>query len=354
MTQQRSTDARSVAGLAASAPGTPSRGVAAEVAALNVLGGSPAFVDMMRRIAKIAKAEAPVLIEGETGSGKEAAARAIHYLGPRRGKPFIAINCGAIPDTLIEAELFGHTRGAFTDAHWARTGIVAEATGGTLFLDEIDTLSPKAQVTLLRFLQDMRYRPLGESVEQTCDVRVVAAANHPLKDLVATGAFRRDLLYRVNILRLTIPPLRERTGDADLLARHFLRRFAAKYGAGPTRLHPETLQWIRTYDWPGNVRELENVIHREFLLAETEEIQFTGEPSPSGRAPGDAATEGGSGDFKTAKSAAVAEFEQCFLQRVLADARGNVTLAARVAGKERRAFGRLLKKHQIDKNLYRG
>ena len=339
---------------AASAAGARSRGTAAEVAALNVLGDSPVFVDMLRQIAKIARAEAPVLIEGETGSGKEVAARAIHYLGPRRDKPFIPINCGAIPDTLIEAELFGHERGAFTDAHGARTGVVAQAQGGTLFLDEIDALSPKAQVTLLRFLQDMRYRPLGQSVEQTCDVRVVAAANRPLEELVAGGAFRRDLFYRLNILGLTIPPLRERAGDANLLAHHFLRTFAEKYGVRPKRLHPDTLEWIRTYEWPGNVRELENVIHRQVLLADTDEILFAGWPSPSDHPAGDAATDGGCGGFRIAKAIAVAEFDRRYLARVLADARGNVTVAARLAGKERRAFGRLLRKHQIDKNLYRG
>jgi len=315
--------------------------------AVDLIGQSPAFQHLMRHVTKMASAAAPVLIQGETGCGKELVARALHYLGPRSDKPFLPINCGAIPDSLIEAELFGHDRGAFTDAKHARQGVVTQANGGTLFLDEIDTLSPKAQITLLRFLQDFRYRPLGRSVELACDVRIIAAANRPLESAVADGGFRRDLLYRVNILVLAIPALRDRPGDAELLADHFVRKFAAKYNLGARRLHPETRRWMRTYDWPGNVRELENLVHRQLLLADDDEILYCGDrtlPVESG-----AVTD----TFRSAKARAVAEFERTYLVRVLAETNGNVSSAARLAGKERRAFARLVKKHRIDTAQYR-
>jgi DNA-binding NtrC family response regulator len=272
----------------------------------------------------------------------------VHYLGARRDRPFIPINCGAIPDSLVEAELFGHERGAFTDARQARPGVVAQADGGTLFLDEIDALSPKAQVTLLRFLQDQRYRPLGHRRELACDLRVIAASNRPLAQLVEQGQFRGDLLYRLNILWLPIPPLRERPGDAELLAQHFLRVLCAKYALGPKRFHADTLRWIAAYHWPGNVRELENLVHRQILLVEGDEILYCGEDG----AAGSSAPARDAEDFNRAKARAVAQFERSYLSRVLAQANGNVTLAARLAGKERRAFGKLLKKHGIERRRF--
>jgi DNA-binding NtrC family response regulator len=315
-----------------------------------IIGESPAVRAVLAQIEKIGRSDAPVLIHGETGSGKELVAHAIHGSSPRRPGPLVAINCGAIPDTLIEAELFGHDRGAFTDAKRARPGVIAEAHGGTLFLDEVDTLSPKAQVTLLRFLQDRRYRPVGSAQETTSDARVIAATNQPLHALVEAGRFRSDLLYRLRIFELSIPPLRDRPEDIEPLARHFIGVFAATYGIGPKRLHPQTLEWLRRHDWPGNVRELENWIHREMLLADGQEIRSVGDTwcwretrQALGATPA---------DFRSEKARAMAAFESAYLARVLAEARGNVTLAARLAGKERRAFGKLLKKHGIDRTRY--
>jgi DNA-binding NtrC family response regulator len=318
---------------------------------LRLIGDSASFHGAVRRIAKLARSDAPVLITGETGSGKELAARAIHYLGLRRDKPFIPINCGAIPDGLIEAELFGHARGAFTDAKAARPGVVAQAHGGTLFLDEVDALTSKAQVTLLRFLQDLRYRPLGQSVEVSCDIRVIGATNRPLPPLVAAGQFRGDLLYRLDILSLALPALREREDDAVLLARHFQVEFSALYGLSPKSLHPETVAWIRSYAWPGNIRELENLIHRQTLLSEGDEILYRGEAG--GEAEGRGHEAAACPDFRSAKASAIAAFERSYLVRVLAEAHGNVTLASCIAHKERRAFGKLLKKHGIDKGRFR-
>ena len=190
-----------------------------------------------------------------------------------------------MPDGLIETELFGHGRGAFTDAKEARAGVVAQAERGTLFLDEADTLSPKAQVSLLRFLQDLRYRPVGTSAEIAADVRIIAATNQDLQRLVDEGRFRSDLRYRLSILHLWIPPLRGRPADIALLAEHFIRFYSDKYGVPPKRLHPDTLAWLKRHDWPGNVRELENWIHRELLLADGEEIRADAGLAPDAAPP---------------------------------------------------------------------
>jgi two-component system, NtrC family, response regulator GlrR len=316
-------------------------------APLPIVGESVGVQQVLRQIEKIAGSDAGVLIQGETGSGKELVARAIHASSARRAGPFVAVNCGAVPDGLVETELFGHGKGAFTDAKQARPGVIAEAQGGTLFLDETDALSPKAQTTLLRFLQDFKYRPVGTTIEIHADVRIIAAGNQDLLGLVETGQFRRDLLYRLNIFELWIPPLRSRPEDIELLANHFIRLFSDKYGIGIKRLHPATREWLRHSQWPGNVRELENWIHREFLLAEGDEIRHGRDP-----ASGLSRDEHGPLDLRTAKARALAAFEMTYVADVLAEARGNVTLAARLAGKERRAFGKLMKKYGIDRRRH--
>ncbi|VTU35448.1 sigma 54-interacting transcriptional regulator [Variovorax sp. PBL-E5] len=313
-----------------------------------IIGASAAHARMVAQLERIAATEAPALIEGETGSGKELAARVIHYGGLRSERPFVPVNCGALPETLIESELFGHERGAFTDARHARAGLVAEANGGTLFLDEVDALSGKAQVTLLRFLQDQRYRPLGTSRELTGDVRVVAASNRPLAALVAEGGFRADLMYRLKILHLVLPPLRERAGDIELLAAHFIRRFSAKYGLPAKALPHDTLQWLRSQPWPGNIRELENWVHREFLMGGG--IALREDAAPHAAPAAEDWDDSGLMRFQLAKAEAVRQFEQDYLQRALRQAEGNVTRAAQMVGKERRAFGKLLKKHGIGRD----
>lgn len=322
---------------------------------MTMIGQSPAFLEMVRHIEKITRCDVPVLIEGETGTGKELVARAIHYGSARCKNPFIPVNCGAIPDALVENELYGHKRGAYTDAQSDDPGLVTHAQHGTLFLDEVDALSPKAQVVLLRFLQDRLYRPIGGTSTLSADVRVIVASNARLDKLAEQGLFRFDLLFRLKIMYLKLPPLRERLGDATRLANHFLQVCTQRFSQGDKKLHSDTLDWIDQYYWPGNIRELENLIYREYLL-EDGAIICIKEPRL------DAIEHPGRGDqqqsiligkvFSEAKNDVIAKFEQCYLSEILTKAQGNVTKAAKLAGKERRAFGKLLKKYGIDKNHY--
>ena len=297
----------------------------------------------------MAACDAPVLIEGETGTGKELAARAIHYKSARQSGPFIAVNCGAIPDSLIESELFGHRKGAFTDAKDHQPGLVTLAEGGTLFLDEVDSLSPKGQVTLLRFLQDQEFRPLGSRRVEQGNVRVLAASNACLPTLAEQGGFRADLLYRLRILCLELAPLRKREGDVPLLADWFLEACDKRFGLGVKVLHPESLTWMAQYHWPGNIRELENLLYREYLLSEGPLMRIeppkTMQPIPNPAAVPVPAT--GDLTFHRAKARAVEAFERTYLVGLLGLAGGNVSLAAKLAGKERRSLGKLLKKYGL-------
>lgn len=311
-----------------------------------MIGRSQVFLRVQTLIDKMAAFNAPVLIEGETGTGKELAARAIHYRGARRDRPFVPVNCGALLDQLMENELFGHRRGAFTDARDNQPGLVELAHGGTLFLDEIDTLTTKGQVTLLRFLQDQRFRPLGMHREQQADLRIIAASNRNLDRQVDAGDFRSDLLYRLKLLHLVMPPLRERRGDIALLAEHFVGVGSARFHKHPIPLTTDTLAWFERYHWPGNIRELENFILREFLLADGAEISV---PMPAvGLAVG-TGHDGDSLNYRLAKNHAITEFESRFLRHLIEQANGNVSAAARLCGTERRHLGRLLKKYQISK-----
>jgi DNA-binding NtrC family response regulator len=319
---------------------------------LNMIGRSPAFLGVLRAIRKVARCDASVLIEGETGTGKEMAARAIHYLGERRDRPFIPVNCGAIPDNLFENEMFGHARGAFTDAKEPQLGLVALADGGTLFLDEVDTLSGKGQVALLRFLQDRHYRPLGGREMKPADVRVLAAVNSDLESLTAKGQFRADLLFRLRVLPLCLPPLRERGGDIALLAEHFLEQYRNRYGQLDKRFSPELSRWLLSQSWPGNVRELESVVHRELVLGEGEVVGLRPELCGCHERRHNTADRRGIGatralGLREYKARAIVELEKSYLTHLLNESGGNVSLAARRAGKERRALGKLLKKYGL-------
>ena len=319
---------------------------------LNLLGQSPAFVRALKLIKRFARCDAPVLLEGETGTGKEVAARAIHYLGARRDYPFIPVNCGAIPENLIESELFGHEKGAFTDARERRLGVVAQAKGGTLFLDEVDTLSLKAQISLLRFLEGQEYRPLGSHRASKTDVRIISATNARLENLAQKNLFRKDLLFRLHVLSLQLPPLRERGADLKLLADHFIRRYSDQYKQPLKRLHPDTLDWIMRYPWNGNVRELENLLHRQFLLTDDSVLRIPEKECDAGDSCNGTESISKSthqGNFKQAKAEAIAAFERSYLCRLMAETGGNISLAARRSGKDRSALRKLLQKHGIDK-----
>jgi DNA-binding NtrC family response regulator len=326
--------------------------------AVKLVGQAPLFLDVLCQVASIASIDAPVLIEGETGTGKELVARAMHYSGPRSEMPFIPVNCGALPEHLIENEFFGHARGAYTDARESQAGLIAQAQGGTLFLDEVDTLPLRGQVALLRFLQDLRYRPLGASRDQQADIRVITATNVNLRELVVERRFRPDLFYRLNIFSLALPALRERPGDAELLATHFVRLYGGQYKIADLGIASTDLAWIGKYSWPGNVRELENLVHRavvrsrgkttlelESIHAETSQEHKSVRTSKAGRAVWELG-------FRCAKVAAIQAFERSFIERALQESCGNVSAAARSSDKERRAFGKLMKKHGLTKSQF--
>ena len=307
-----------------------------------VIGKSPVFLDQLRRIPMIAKCDANVLIAGETGTGKELYARAIHYGSSREGRPFMPINCGAIPAELVENELFGHERGAFTSASTLQTGLIEEANGGTLFLDEIDCLPVFAQVKLLRFLQEKEYRPLGSAKIRRADVRIIAASNLNLEEAVANGKVRQDLYYRLNIISLILPPLRERREDIPLLARHFLERYASELDKEVFDFSAEALQMLMVHNWPGNVRELEHVIERAVVLCEGTVLQ------PHDLVISPAVGTDAEQSLQEAKAKVIARFERDYIQGLLSACKGNITRAAQVAKKNRRAFWQLIQKHQID------
>jgi DNA-binding NtrC family response regulator len=304
---------------------------------------------VLAQLPKIATTDTTVLLTGETGTGKEVIARAIHYQSPRHGQPFIPVNCGALPDHLLENELFGHTKGAFTDASSTEKGLLAEAEGGTLFLDEVDALSAAAQVKLLRMLQDREYRPLGSPKSMRANVRIVAATNTDLRQQVHTGRFREDLYYRLYVLSVRLPSLRERRTDIAQLARHFLVQYGQRHGREELRLAPSAVRKLLAYPWPGNVRELEGVIQRTVLLLSSTVVEAEDLDLPAARV----AEVSDTGSLRAAKSQAVEQFEQVYLINLLTAHSGNVTQAAKQAGKDRRTLQRLLRKHGLDRREYR-
>ena len=239
----------------------------------NIVGESPQMERMKERIKRVAPTNSTVLITGESGTGKELVARAIHSHSKRAARPFVPLNCGALPETLLESELFGHEKGAFTSADATKKGLVEAAERGTIFLDEIGEMSPMMQVKLLRFLQERRFRRVGGTLEQDADVRVIAATNQDLATMVETGDFRRDLFYRVNVIKLDVPPLKERKSDILALAQHFVAKFNRQMGKALRGLSTSAERALEAYAWPGNVLELENVIERAVALEDADTVQ---------------------------------------------------------------------------------
>jgi len=313
-----------------------------------LIGESSAFMTEIKKIPLVAKCHAGVLISGETGTGKELCARAIHYLSPRAGNAFIPINCGAIPTDLVENELFGHVQGAFTHANNSKFGLIAEADKGSLFLDEIDCLTPAAQVKLLRFLQEKEYRQLGSTKINQVDVRVIAATSLNIAEAVRTGRIRQDLYYRLDVIPITLPALRERRDDIPLLSRHFLGKYCQELDKQVHLFHPQAIQKLLLHDWPGNVRELEYVIERAVLFCEGMTIKPDDIIFP--RLCESAATQV---TFKEAKNKMIDHFERTYIQGLLQVYEGNISKASKAAQKNRRAFWQLMRKHQINAQAYR-
>ena len=312
-----------------------------------LIGRSPAFLAQTEKIPLVAGSDVGVLLTGDTGTGKEVFARTIPSLSPSCRRPFVPVNCGAIPLELVENELFGHERAAFTGADSSRPGLVEEADGGTLFLDEIDSLPPAAQVKLLRFLQDKEVRRLGSARTRRCDVRVLAATNAEVETAVGDGRLRRDLYYRINVVALRLPRLQDRVEDIPLLAEHFLERAAAELGRPLRGFSRGAIARLLEHDWPGNVRELEHVVQRAVVLSrDPERVRGRDVDLP---APGALPPE----SFREAKARMVASFEKRYVEKMLAVHRGNISHAAAAAQKNRRAFWELLRKHQVDAGRFR-
>jgi len=311
-----------------------------------ILGSSQAVIQLRQRIDNIASCDVSVLISGESGVGKELAARAIHYLSSRASKPFIPVNCGAIPENLFENELFGHRKGAYTDASLHQDGLVKEAEGGTLFLDEIGVISPYIQVKLLRLLQEKEYKPLGDSKTRKADVRIIAATNKNLKTMVKEGTFREDLFFRLNIVSLSIPSLRGRKEDIPLLVGYFIKKYSREYRKPIKGLSKEAMAALLSYSWPGNIRELENKIQHAIVMAERERITVSDLDIVTAEIQGSAEIHKLE-RFKEAKQRAVEAFEKDYLTFLMAACRGDVVNAALQAGKSRTALWNLLAKYHL-------
>jgi two-component system response regulator GlrR len=309
----------------------------------NIVGKSPVMQLVFEQIIKVAPSPSTVLILGESGTGKEMIAKAIHYNSPRANKPFLAVNCSALPESLLENELFGHIKGAYTGATDDRDGLFMAANGGTLFLDEIADAPLTTQVKLLRALQEREILPVGGHAPRKVDVRLIVATNKDLKKAIEEGTFREDLYYRIHVIPVSLPPLRERKEDIPLLADHFLQKYAIQMNREIHGFKPEALQRIMLYEWPGNVRELEHRIEHAVVMAAENYI------SPEDLFPSRREEPGG---FKTIK-AAREEFEEEYVRNLLQITKGNVSTAAKLAGHQRIALYNLIKKYGINLDEFR-
>ncbi|HHI78886.1 MAG TPA: sigma-54-dependent Fis family transcriptional regulator [Planctomycetes bacterium] len=317
-----------------------------------MLGESPRMRELFALIQKVAAVDLDVLILGDTGTGKELVARSIHGASARAERPFVPVDCGAIPESLLESEFFGHEKGAFTGAAGRNIGLVELAEGGTFFLDEVAELPLPLQAKLLRLLQERRFRRLGGRKEIAVDLRILAATNRDLGKEVKAGRFREDLYFRLNVVELQIPSLRERKEDIPLLARHFLSEFSRDMGKGPKRLGPDVMEIFERYDWPGNVRQLQNVIKRLVALSEGEEIPVDLLPDEFALLGAVETSLEGASFFQSRKER-IAEFEREYLASLLEKNGGDVSRSAQEAEIPRGTMYRLMKKHGIDPERFR-
>ena len=321
----------------------------------NIIGVSVAMEKLKQTIRTVASTQSTVLVYGESGTGKELVARAVHTCSPRAAEPFVSINCGAFPETLLESELFGYVKGAFTGATQNKNGLFEVADGGTIFLDEIGEMNLTMQVKLLRVLQERCVRPVGGTNEISIDVRVIAAITRDLERQVAENTFREDLYYRLNVIPIKVPPLRERREDVPLLVNHFVKKYAPAAGKNISRVQPDSLSALANYEWPGNVRQLENAIERAVALESAEELQVE---LPVERARVRAAAAGVGGDSISVPAGGVlpegmdmegyvAEIERSLLKSALQQSNGVQTRAAEVLKVSYRSFRHLMKKYDL-------
>jgi DNA-binding NtrC family response regulator len=301
----------------------------------NIVGRSPQMLQVYKTIARVAESRSTILISGESGTGKELIARAIHFNSPRASRPFVAVDCSSLAETLLESELFGHVRGAFTGAVAAKKGLFEEADSGTCFLDEIGDISLAMQAKLLRVLQEHEIKRVGGTETVKIDVRIVAATNKNLEELVAEKKFREDLFYRLNVVSLQIPPLRERPEDVPLLADHFLRKYAAQNNKPVCRISPDAMEFLIRYRWPGNVRELENVIERAATLSSSSLILFEDLPRRLQVEPAQVSL------TSLPSRIPLSELEKLYIQKVLEETGGNKKRAAEILGVDRRTLYRM-------------
>jgi len=313
-----------------------------------LVGSSPAMLEVYKVVARVAEGRSTVLLQGESGTGKELIARAIHMNSPRRDKPFLPVNCGALPDTLLESEMFGYEKGAFTGAVGMKTGLFEAANGGTLFLDEIGEMGQSLQVKLLRVMQEQEVRRVGGTGSVKVDVRIIAATNRSLEQLVKEGKFRDDLFYRLNVVRITLPSLMDRQEDIPMLAHHFLQ----KCGTGAMQvvrgIHPEAMALLKQYRWPGNVRELENAIERAMSLSHGPLLMP--EDLPAAICQAGNASEQKAEVFEASEEACLSleEVEKRHLVRVLKETKGNKVRAAKILGIDRRTLYRMAERFGLD------
>jgi DNA-binding NtrC family response regulator len=312
----------------------------------NVIGRTPQMFQLYKTVAKVADTKSTVLLYGESGTGKELVARSLHYNSSRNDRPFVPVDCASLVETLLETELFGHVRGAFTGAIYAKKGLIEEAEGGTLFLDEVGNISLSVQAKLLRFLQEHEIKRVGGTEAIKVDARVIAATNQELEPLIKEGKFRGDLFYRLNVVSITLPPLRERKDDIPLLANHFVQKFSEEYGKLISHISPEALEILMQYSWPGNVRELGNTIERALILSAhpiilPEDLPKKLLDSVSGRGTGPLNMGEG---LTVEKPLSLRDVEKSYVMKVLRETRGNKTKAAEILGIDRTTLYRIIEK----------
>ena len=313
-----------------------------------LVGSSPAMLEVYKLVARVSEGRSTVLLQGESGTGKELIARAIHANSPRREKPFIPVNCGALPDTLLESEMFGYEKGAFTGAVGTKAGLFEAANGGTLFLDEIGDLSPALQVKLLRVMQDQEVRRVGGTTSLKVDVRIIVATNRDLEQFVKEGKFRDDLFYRLNVVRITLPTLAERKEDIPMLAHHFLQKYAGGSARAVRGFLPDTMALLKQYRWPGNVRELENAIERAVSLSHGPLLTPDDLPAALRQFGSQFGDKTEVSDQHDEVCLTLEEVEKRHLIRVLKETKGNKVRAAKILGIDRRTLYRMAERFGLD------